>query len=56
MRTAHLDILRTTPPRGWFTLDGAVFIRGNNPNSAAARDPEGNLIHLDRAEHRAFYG
>ncbi|MFF3625431.1 tyrosine-type recombinase/integrase [Streptomyces sp. NPDC002467] len=55
LRAAHLEIVRATPPGERFTLDGAPYTRGANKAGAAARDAEGRLVHLDRAEHRAFW-
>ncbi|MDX3539649.1 site-specific integrase [Streptomyces sp. MB09-01] len=53
--SAHLQTARSVPPGGRFTLDDAPYTRGTNPASAAARDAQGRLVHLDRVEHRAFW-
>ncbi|KOU65107.1 hypothetical protein ADK90_27995 [Streptomyces sp. XY413] len=36
-------------------VEGAPYTRGTNPASAAARDAQGRLVHLDRVEHSTFW-
>ncbi|MFD3476682.1 tyrosine-type recombinase/integrase [Streptomyces sp. NPDC058695] len=53
--SAQLQNASSVPPGDRFTLDGAPYTRGRNPASAAARDADGRLVHLDRVEQRAFW-
>ncbi|MET7931448.1 site-specific integrase, partial [Streptomyces sp. NPDC005349] len=53
--SAQLQTASSVPPGDRFTLDGAPYTRGRNPASAAARDADGRLVHLDRVEQRAFW-
>jgi hypothetical protein len=54
-RRACLESLLSVQPGGTFHIGDAVFVRTTNADSAAARDADGNLLHFDLAEQRAFW-
>ncbi|MCX5166284.1 site-specific integrase [Streptomyces sp. NBC_00264] len=52
--TTCLETLRAVPPGTQFTVGGSVFVRSKNGGDCA-RDMAGTRVHLDLAEHRAFW-